>query len=75
MRSRALEVCTAFRVHVTVRERAYSRAMSEKLLSVLFPCTDGSARSIMAEAIPNRAGDAHFRAYSAGSQLKSKVHV
>ncbi len=42
--------------------------------TVLFVCTGNSSRSVLAEAILNKAGAGRFRAVSAGSRPKGIVH-
>lgn len=48
--------------------------MSEDPFNVLFLCTGNTARSVLAEAIVNRAGQGKFVGFSAGSQPKGQVH-
>ena len=48
--------------------------MAQRALNVLFVCEKNSIRSIMAEALLNRFGDGHFRAFSADLEPATEIH-
>jgi arsenate reductase len=48
--------------------------VSKTPYNVLFICTANSARSVLAEAAMNRAGNGRFMAFSAGSKPSGEVH-
>jgi len=48
--------------------------MAQRALNVLFVCDKNSIRSIMAEALLNRFGHGHFRAFGADLEPATEIH-
>src|SRR5689334_21756577 len=48
--------------------------MADRAINVLFVCEGNSVRSVMAQALLTRFGEARFRAFSAGLWPEGEIH-